>query len=71
MNSRGTLVRCRIVVETLDSRAAVAMMPKNHPAAAGTQCNRVRARVRVVVTVIGGQDIPRMATAGGMAVSRS
>ena len=57
MNSRGTRVMWRIAVDTLDSRAAPAMMPRNHPAAAGTQLSRDRIRARLVVTVIGGQDI--------------
>ena len=65
MNSRGTLVRCRIVVETLDSSAAVAMTPKNQPVAAGTQYPRVRVLRRVVVTVAGRQNIPRTAAVGG------
>ena len=60
MNCRGTRVMWRIVVETLESSDAVAIRPSTQPAAAGTQCNRdrVRLRVRLVVTVIGGQNIP-------------
>ena len=56
MNSRGTFVRCRINGDTLDSSDAVAMTPRNQPAAAGTQWNRER--VPLVVSVIGRQTIP-------------
>ena len=54
-NSRGTLVRCRIAGEILDSNDAAAMTPRIQPAAAGTQCNPDR--VRRIVTVIDRQDI--------------
>ena len=60
MNSRGTLVRCRIVVETLDSSEAAAITPRNALAAAGTHPKPARvdpARVLRIVTVIGRQDI--------------
>ena len=56
MNSRGTIVMCRINGDTLDSNEAVAITPRNQPAAAGTQENR-RAWVRLAVSVIGRQDI--------------
>ena len=55
MNSRGTRVRCLIVVETLESSAAAATTPRNVPAAAGTQPNPDR--VLRTVTVIGRQGI--------------
>lgn len=55
MNSRGTLMMCLMKVDTLDNSERVAMVPTIQPAAGGTQWNADLGRV--VVTVIGPQDI--------------